>query len=147
MKRSTILNAFLFFAFITSFAQSDALMQQIAKDKQEAASKGFTLLDSGGFGTNNDLVMQFDIHDFYAGSDYLLVYYIEGCSMCEPGMYFENTNTWKVQEFYPNYVRSDKTAALRANYNFTQQNYVRGNLCVYSKTSSKYYTYGMLFKK
>jgi hypothetical protein len=89
--------------------------------------------------------MQFDVHEFNSGADYLLVFYIEGCSTCEPGMYFQTTSTGNVEEFFPKYKRASN--ALRAIYNFKQENYVRGNLVVFSKTSIEYYAYGMLFKK
>jgi hypothetical protein len=145
MKRSIITLFLLVSIILASHAQSEALLQQIEMDKKEAASNGYKILDMGGFKTSDDYYMQFDVHDFYSGTEYLLVFYIEGCSTCEPGMYFKTQSTGEVQEFFPKYKRASN--ALRAIYNFKQGSYVKGDLVIYSKTATKYYTYGMLFKR
>ena len=124
-------------------AQSVALQNQIAADKNELELEGYTFIDGGDGTTSFDWVLQFDHHNFKEGYYYMVLVYFEDCTKCEPGMYFHNKVTDEVQHLEPNVEKAD--GIIRGTYHVHQSINANGDLAVYSKSEEKVYTYAMLY--
>jgi hypothetical protein len=145
MKKFTIILIASLFYSVGIYSQSQKLKDQIAWVEKDAANKGYTLLDSGPVDTNNDWVLTFDTDDFRSGYYYHVITYLEGCSYCDVGMYFQRTSDGQVEELTPTIERSE--GVVQATYQVHQTSTVFGLLSVYAKSSSKVYTYSMLFRR
>ena len=145
MKNFFLIITAIVFTWGSISAQSTALSQQIELDKKEAANEGYTLLDSGGGETNWDWVLTFDMENYYSGYIYYAVAYFEGCSNCDVGFYFYSHDNGGKEELSPKIDRSQ--GVIRATYGVQQTKTAHGELSVYAKSTSKVYTYSMLFRK
>ena len=124
-------------------AQSTVLQNQIAADKNELTFEGYTFIDGGDGKTSNDWVLQFDYHTFEKGNYYMVIVYLEGCSKCEPGMYFHNKVTDDIQYLEPKIEKAD--GFVRGTYHVHQSIAANGDLAVYAKSKKEVYTYAMLY--
>ena len=145
MNRIIILLAVFLFGYGACTAQSAILQNEIDLIKKEAVNQGFTLLDYGGGETNYDWVLTFDPTTYYSGYIYQVVAYLEGCSYCDVGMYFQKSSTGSVQQINPKIERAG--GVVRAVYSVNQTITAYGNLSVYAKSREKVYTYSLLFRK
>lgn len=143
MKRGIIFSIFTMVIGSLMLAQSAALQNQIAADKNELTAEGYTFIDGGDGNTSNDWVLQFDHHNFEKGNYYMVIMYIEGCPKCDPGMYFHNKVTDEVQYLEPNVERAD--GFVRGTYHVHQSIEAHGDIAVFAKSKKEVYTYAMLY--
>jgi len=127
------------------FSQSRALQNQFVLDKQEMAANGYTLVDEGGGETNTDWVLTFDENNYKKNYRYYVIVYLEGCSSCEPGVYFHDKRNDVVMDLDVTIQRASDV--VQGVVSIKQEINARGDLSVYSISSKKVYTYTMLFKK
>lgn len=145
MKKFVAFIGIFVFSIGFSLAQSELLQSQIDLDKKEAAKQGYTLLDEGSAETNYDWVSTFDQSKYYSGNLYLIVIYLEGCSSCDIGMYFYDTNSGEIDRLSPQIKRSGQV--VQAVHHVKQSITVKGELSAYAKSEGKVFTYVMLFRK
>jgi hypothetical protein len=130
-------------AVFAMYGQSKALQDQMTADKNELTFSGYTFVDGGEGKTSNDWVLQFDHHEFKEGNYYMVLVYYEGCSTCEPGMYFHDKSTDEVQELEPTVEKAD--GFVRGTYHVHQTADVQGKLAVYVKSKKEVHTYALLY--
>jgi hypothetical protein len=145
MKRLTLILVFFIVMSSLGIAQSTVLMNEIESNKKEMSGKGYTLLDYGGFDTNYDLYMRFDPQRYHDGYAYYFVIYLEGCSYCDVGLFFQRTSDNAVDELTLEIKRAGEI--VRAVYGVKQDKTSVGQVYAYAKSNSNVYTYGLLFRK
>jgi len=145
MKRIILLLSLIAFSSGIGFAQSTALQNQFIIDKKEMASYGYTLVDEGGGNTNSEWVLIFDEHNYKKNYLYYVIVYLEGCNSCDPVVYFHDKRNDYVQNLDVKVQRA--SGVVQGTVSIKQEINARGDLAAYSQSSSKVYTYSMLFKK
>jgi len=145
MKRLFLLMSLIAISSGFCFSQSQALQNQFVLDKQEMASHGYTLVDEGGAETNNDWVLTFDENSYKRNYLYYIIIYLEGCSSCDPAVYFHDKRNDQVTNLDVTVQRA--SGVVQGVVSIKQEINARGDLSVHSASTTKVYTYTMLFKK
>ena len=139
-----LLTLLVIFISTPTYAQHDAIMQQVNSVKKMAAEEGYIIEDEGGGMVNSEYQLTFDTE--YFGADYQYVVYAFSYFGTIMLMHFEDFESGKRLPLRIE-VRSGDNGVNGATFTLDDSRNNFGRFHVSSGTSERYYLYGLLCSK
>ena len=124
-------------------AQSTAYFNELSNARNDAYANGWKILEDESYYVNNDMVLIADVHQFYAGTSYVLAFYVDECYGC--AITFRAYNGPDYKTLYPDIQSAGGIS--RAMYSWTQDSNESGDLICFVNEAKSYNATIFLFSK